>query len=36
MSEFTFNHIGNSHLSFEIIHVKNSLQGSQTELSIYG
>lgn len=35
MSEFTFNHVGKSYPSFEVIHVKSSLQGSQAERSIY-
>lgn len=33
MSEF--NHAGKSYPSFEILHVKSSLQGSQVELSMY-
>lgn len=35
VSEFSFNHVGKSSPSFETIHVKSSLQGSQAELSIY-
>lgn len=37
MSEFTLNHVMHiqSYASFEIIHVKSSLKGSQAELSIH-